>query len=132
MGAMVVNRQVIGTIVFMAVVPTILATTMWNISVGAVGPNDGSTNGVQLDLREVGRIPKRLEDRPLKQWDQINNFRTAVVKRQSKGVGPANLNFGYAKNHAAAQSIGEIWSKGSPARAILVVHGSITGQTAAS
>jgi drug/metabolite transporter (DMT)-like permease len=36
---MVVNREVIAATVFMAVVPTILATTMWNMSVGAVGPN---------------------------------------------------------------------------------------------
>jgi len=36
---MVVNQEVIAATIFMALVPTILATTMWNMSVGAVGPN---------------------------------------------------------------------------------------------
>ena len=34
-----VNWITIGAILFMAVVPTIIATTMWNASIGVVGPN---------------------------------------------------------------------------------------------
>jgi drug/metabolite transporter (DMT)-like permease len=36
---MVFDRRVMAAVVFMAMVPTVLATTMWNIGVGAVGPN---------------------------------------------------------------------------------------------
>ena len=34
-----ISSATIGAILFMAVVPTIIATTMWNASIGVVGPN---------------------------------------------------------------------------------------------
>ena len=38
-GTMMINWQTIGAILFMALVPTMLATTMWNAALGTVGPN---------------------------------------------------------------------------------------------
>ncbi|MFT4564560.1 MAG: drug/metabolite transporter (DMT)-like permease [Gammaproteobacteria bacterium] len=36
---MAVSWKVAGAVLYMAIVPTLIATTMWNISVGVVGPN---------------------------------------------------------------------------------------------
>ena len=38
-GAPAINWVTVSAILFMAVVPTIIATTMWNASIGVVGPN---------------------------------------------------------------------------------------------
>ena len=38
-GTMAISWQTIGAIIFMALVPTMLATTMWNAALGVVGPN---------------------------------------------------------------------------------------------
>ena len=39
LAAMVLDSRVVAAIIFMALIPTLLATTMWNVSVGRVGPN---------------------------------------------------------------------------------------------
>lgn len=41
-GTMVVSWHSIGAVVYMAIIPTVIATTMWNASIGAVGPNRAS------------------------------------------------------------------------------------------
>ena len=38
-GTMVITPTSLGAILFMAIVPTVIATTMWNASLGVVGPN---------------------------------------------------------------------------------------------
>jgi len=38
-GMMIISPASIGAILFMAIVPTVIATTMWNASLGVVGPN---------------------------------------------------------------------------------------------
>lgn len=38
-GQMTLSWTVAGAVLYMAIVPTLIATTMWNISVGVVGPN---------------------------------------------------------------------------------------------
>jgi drug/metabolite transporter (DMT)-like permease len=42
MQAVPLDSRVISAILFMAIVPTLIATTMWNVSVGAVGANKAS------------------------------------------------------------------------------------------